>query len=103
MLAGDEPVVPEGALRKKWLYLLLRWLFENRERFSDPLALVEEIFCDFGHPLEMAGFIRYMPPADGYDPRQHTKAENEARMLAHWRDYLTAAERHFGFAHGSHE
>jgi hypothetical protein len=95
-LAEGEPTMPEESLRKKWLYLLLRWIFENRERFSDPLALAEEVFCDFGHPLEMARFIRYMPPGEGYDPRQHTKTENEARMLDHWRAYLAASEKEFG-------
>jgi hypothetical protein len=91
-LADAELVVPEKNLRKKWLYLILRWLFENREGFSDPLAVVEDIFCDFGHPLEIAPFIRYMPVTDDYDPRQHSKAENEERMLQHWREYLETAQ-----------
>ena len=63
-LAEGEPAAPKDTLMKKWLYLLLRWVFENRERFSDPFALAEEIFCDFEHPLDMAKFIRYMPPGD---------------------------------------
>jgi hypothetical protein len=97
VLANTEPVVSEEILRQKWLYLILRWLFENREQFSDPLAMVEDIFCDFGHPLEIAKFIRYMPVTDNYDPRQHSKAENEERMFNHWREYLKTAEKQFGF------
>jgi hypothetical protein len=101
-LAESEPAAPEEAVQRKWLYLVLLWIYENRERFSDPLALVEEVFCDFGRPLEITSFIRYMPPADGYDPRHHSKAENESRMLQHWRDYLTLAASQFGLAHARH-
>src|SRR5215212_12203247 len=56
-LADAEPSLPEEAAQQKWLYLILRWVFENREQLSDPLSIAEEVFCDFGHPLEIAGFI----------------------------------------------
>lgn len=95
-LAREEPAVPQETVQKKWLYLVLRWLFENRSRFSDPFAVVEEIFCEFGHPLEIATFVHYMPPADDYDPREHSKGQNETRMLENWFEYLVSAENQFG-------
>ena len=52
---------------RKWLYLILAWLFENRFAFSDPLGQVEVIYADFDYPHEVEGFVRYMPPTDGYD------------------------------------
>jgi hypothetical protein len=101
-LANEEPSISEEKTKRKWLYLILRWLFENRSFFSDPLAIVEDLFCDFGHPLEIATFIRYMPPSDDYQPQHHTRAENESRMYENWRSYLDSAERQFGKASVRH-
>jgi hypothetical protein len=98
-VAMDEPTAPEDDIRKKWLFLILLWIFENRDHFIDPLDLVEEIFCDFDHPLDIVKFIRYMPAQQDYDPRQHSTAENEERLLTYWREYLTNAERLYGNGH----
>jgi hypothetical protein len=95
-LAKDEPDLPEESIRGKWLYVILSWLYANRGRFADPFALVEQIYSDFGYPTELEGFIPYMPPADGYDPRQHSEAENRARLLDLWQEYLASAARQFG-------
>lgn len=100
-LANIEPPMPEEAIQRKWLFLILLWLFQNRDQFADPLAAVEDLFCDFGHPLEIAQVIRYMPPTDGYDPTKHSKLENEERLFLHWREYLQAAEREFGLANAA--
>lgn len=94
-LASKEPPMTEEVIKGKWLYLILRWLFENRERAADPFALVEEIYSDFGYPDEIARFVRYMPVGDDYDPRAHSKAENDDRALLHWREYLIGAEKKF--------
>ena len=96
-LAHNEPPLSEGAVSEKWLYLILRWIFENRERTVEPFALVEALYADFGYPHEIARFVRYMPPEDGYEPREHSPAENEGQMLEQWRDYLIEAEKKFGF------
>jgi hypothetical protein len=84
-------ISPEGneALgQKKWLYLILAWLFENKASVSDPLATVETIYADFDYPVEIGSFVRYMPPMDQYDPSIHSKEENEARLYEKWRSYL---------------
>lgn len=96
-LAHNEPPMSEGAVGGKWLYLILRWIFENRERTVEPFALVEALYADFDYPHEIARFVRYMPPEDGYEPRKHSQAENEGHMLEQWRDYLIEAEKKFGF------
>lgn len=95
-LASQERSLSEEVIRKKWLYLILRWLFENRERAADPFALVDELYSDFDYPDEIAPFVRYMPPEDGYDPSKHSGTENYDHMLQQWRDYLIAAEKQFG-------
>jgi len=74
--------------RQKWLYVILSWLWINRERFEDPLDEVESIYTNFDYPVEMDSFIRYMPPADGYDPSLHSYAENINRLMKNWENYL---------------
>ncbi|CBK41446.1 protein of unknown function [Nitrospira defluvii] len=59
--------------------------------------LYSELYSDFGCPHEIARFVRYMPLEDEYDPRKHSKVENEGHMLEQWRDYLIEAEKKFGF------
>lgn len=90
--------LPEGEgvfAQRKWLYLLLAWLFENKERVPDPLGGVETIYADFDYPPEIEGFVRYMPVTDAYDPSAHTKDENENRLFGKWREYLATAESEF--------
>lgn len=94
-LASQKRSLSEEVIRKIWLYLILRWLFENRERAADPFALVDELYSDFDYPDEIAPFVRYMPPEDGYDPSKHSETENYDHMLQQWRDYLIAAEKQF--------
>jgi hypothetical protein len=53
---------------KKWLYFQLKNIYVNRENFSDPLALVEDLYCQYGHPEALAGLIRWMPLQPGETP-----------------------------------
>ena len=94
-LVDDERPLPEDVLEKKWLYLVLRWLFENRHLVPDVFAIVEELFSDFDYPQEMATFVGFMPPTDGYEPSKHSKAENVDRMFNNWQKYLINAEKQF--------
>ena len=87
-LAGKELSVPDEEIKRKWLYLVLSWLFEKRSEFSDSLSYVEEVYADFGYPDEISGFVKYMPASDGYDPSKHTSVENEQRLLNNWKEYL---------------
>lgn len=77
-----------GLAKRKWLYLVLTWLYENQERIDDPLGEVEIVYADFDYPAEIEGFVRYMPPRDGYDPARHTRRENRERMMGKWRQFL---------------
>jgi len=74
--------------RRKWLFITLSWLWVNRSEFADPLAEVEVVYADFDYPKEMDGFIRYMPPNDGYDLSTHTKEENYRKLMNKWERYL---------------
>lgn len=75
-------------ISQKWLYVILSWLWINRENFEDPLDEVESIYTDFDYPAEMDSFIKYMPPTDGYDPSLYSYAENINRLMKNWESYL---------------
>ena len=91
-LANNEPDDAGSASDKKWLFLVLAWLFENRDVVSDPLSEVESIYADFGYPPEIEGFVSYMPVTDGYDPSVHSVEENKARLFFKWRLYLSESK-----------
>lgn len=74
--------------KQKFLYLSLAWAFENRHKYEQPLEAVSYIFADFSYPDEIAHFVPYMPPSDGYDPSKHSKKENHQRLLDFWLQYL---------------
>ena len=78
----------DSTIREKWLYILLSWLWLNRESFEDPLDEVESIYTDFAYPAEMDSFIKYMPPKDRYDPSLYSYAENINRLMKNWESYL---------------
>lgn len=92
-----EKVVSTGAedstiSRRKWLYLVLAWVYEHRADLADPLEVVEQLYADFGYPEEIQGFVRYMPPESNYEPKAHTHAENVDRLLSKWKEYLDCFE-----------
>jgi hypothetical protein len=91
ILANNESDDTKIFSQKKWLFLVLSWLYSIRDYVADPLAEVENIYSDFGYPTEIEAFVRYMPVTDGYDPRQHTIQENKDRLYSKWEQYLSKA------------
>ena len=92
-LAATEPERAPGSVRAKWLYLVLSWVFEHRQMFSDPLQTVEEVYADFDYPEEMAPFVRYMP---GTAPDSGSKEANESRLYERWKSYLGEMGKAYG-------
>jgi len=78
----------ESMIKRKWLFIILSWLWENRNNFNEPLAEVESIYADFSYPSEIESFVRYMPATDGYNSLAHTKEKNINRLMSHWVKYL---------------
>lgn len=50
----------------------------NISKLFEEINLIYEIF---DYPADMECFVSYMPPDDGYIPNEHTKEENESRLL----------------------
>jgi hypothetical protein len=45
-LTEKEGCRPQDS-EEKWLYILLAWLYENRDALEDSLGLVDEVYADF--------------------------------------------------------
>jgi hypothetical protein len=91
-LATKDQAENKAVIEKKWLFLCLKWLYENRNSFEDPLGYVEQIYADFDYPPEIEDFVRYMPVTNGYEPSKHSKVENENRLLNLWVGFLKKTE-----------
>lgn len=70
------------------MYIAIKWLFENKDNTADPLGAVELIYEDFDFPSEIEGFVRYMPPQDGYRPEDHSAQQNAERLFCKWHGFL---------------
>lgn len=92
-LASLEAGQDETMINEKWLYLILDWLFDNKDKYSDPLSMIEQIYADFDYPELMASFVRYMPCDE---PDLGTLELNEARLYKKWKDYLDIQKKRFG-------
>lgn len=88
-LVSRENDVPEIEIQTKWLYVVLRLLYERKEEFSDPWEQIENVYEDFGHPQEIRNLVRYIPKdRTEYDPVSHTREENIQRLFMLWKSYL---------------
>lgn len=87
-LANGEPPCSEAELRDRWLYLVLAWIYEQRDQYPEPLQTVEEVYADFGYPKQIADFVRYMPMV-GED--LGSREANELRLFERWKLYLDEA------------
>jgi hypothetical protein len=81
-LAAREPPMDEKVVDRRWLTLHLLYLAEHAP--SDPLPAIEEIWCDFEHPVELNRFIGYMPAQNPKLVRKRTVRENLQAMRDQW-------------------
>lgn len=88
-LVKEEIEFSEDYYHHKWVYIITKLLYENRDSFSDPLRVIEEFYDNYGYPNEISDIIRYMPsnksiPGD--------KEYNDALLYNNWLNYLKANE-----------
>ncbi|MCC8361802.1 DUF2247 family protein [Lysobacter sp. A6] len=89
-LADQEMPTEVGRDQQVWLFLVLADLYLRRNEVEDAFADIEVIYADFGYPEEIEGFVRFMPPSDGYEPLTHSHQENLQRSHRLWVQYLQA-------------
>lgn len=85
-LAERESIQADSLSSRRWLYLVLAWLFEHRDQLPDPLQAVETVYAEFDYPEDVAGFVRYMPSDD---PDLADRQLNEERLIGKWGRYLS--------------
>jgi hypothetical protein len=84
----SNPIAMEQ-VKERWLFLLLKWIYEDMDFNTNPFGVVEELYAEFGYPESIESFVGFLPPKDGWEPIKHTVEENENRMLRNWEMYLT--------------
>lgn len=48
-------------VKDKFLYVLLKLVWENKNDYTDPLEVIEDLYADLGYPSEIDHLVRYMP------------------------------------------
>lgn len=76
-------------IQDKWLYYILKWLFENRYNVENVLDIVEEIYELFDYPDSIVSFVRYMPSETG---DLGSLELNRERLFKNWGNYLKSYE-----------
>ncbi len=87
-LAYAEGPATEESSKRKWLYLHMAWLFENRADDGSTWDKVDNLFADFGYPESIAHVVSFMPGQTG--SRDKTDRRGEA-----WIAFLKAELQHF--------
>lgn len=78
-------IAPVQGIEDKWLYIVLSWLYQNRDKYEDPLQEVEVIYSFFDYPEEITSFVRYMPTNH---PTSGDSKENIEALYDCWEKYL---------------
>jgi hypothetical protein len=89
---GSKKLNDNIVIKEKWMYLILDWVYNNRNKYSDSLGIVEEIYSDFDYPDLISNFVRYMPSNEA---DLGSVQLNEARLLGIWYEYLDEQYKRF--------
>jgi hypothetical protein len=84
-LANEVSEQEKDITKQKMLYLVLKWIFEHRCDYEDPLEVVEVIYADFDYPKTVSNFVRYMPMTQ---PDLGSVELNSKRLFNNWANYL---------------
>ena len=87
-LARLEPAATIDGAKKKWLCLILAWLYERRVEVDDPFSIINEIYADFDYPEEIKGFASYMPSREPSAIPPYNAETPKERMLRLWKEYV---------------
>lgn len=81
----------------KWLFIILKKLYESKDSFDDPLEEIEKIYADFDYPEEIESFVRYMPIHDNKEDTSFSssKEDNIQRIYSNWVKYLEIKKAEF--------
>lgn len=72
-------------VKDKWLYLILKWLYENKHLIQNIMDIVEEVYEIFDYPDSIISFVRYMPSEEG---DLGSPELNKEKLFKNWKKYL---------------
>ena len=64
-----------------WIFLVFLWVFINRDKYQDPLEVVEDLYASFDYPESVAPIVRYMPAVD-------SALEGDDQLYKNWSNML---------------
>lgn len=82
-------------IKRKWLYLILKWLYEKRNEIENIFEIVEEFYELFDFSESISSFVCYgrcMPSGD-----LDSIELNSKRLFKNWNDYLELFEETYSF------
>lgn len=91
-LAKGEIEFTEDYYYHKWVYIITKLLYENKDSFLDPLRVIEEFYDNFGYPSEISDIIRYMPSNKSIPGK---KEYNDNLLYNNWLNYLNENEKKY--------
>jgi|26BtaG_2_1085354.scaffolds.fasta_scaffold16958_2 hypothetical protein len=48
-------------ISKRWLYIILKYIYITRNSYENPFQLIDDIYADFDYPTDIESFVSYMP------------------------------------------
>lgn len=72
--------------KKKFLYVILSFLYDKRDCFEDVFRAIEVIYADFGYPETMIPFVRYM--SNNEKEFFNFPADESKLLYLNWQKYL---------------
>ena len=79
------------ASKDKVMYLLLNWLFDNKDKFENPSMVLDIIYDDFGFPKSIEHLISYMPMKNTFGFGKH-----KVNLYDRWKQYLDSQKSIWG-------
>lgn len=87
-----EEIQEISDIKNKWLYLILKWLYEYRYQIVNIFEIVEEIYELFDYPKSIVSFVRYMPSESG---DLGSPELNRERLFKNWKNYIDIFEEEY--------
>lgn len=82
----------KDTISRRWVYIVLKYIYITRNSYENPFQLIDEIYADFDYPTDIESFISYMPINE--DDFEYTESESGSSLLRrYWKRYLQEFEK----------
>lgn len=94
-LAAELPDSERRKAKEKIMYVLLKWVYDHRSNYADPLGVVEYIYDDFNFPESISDFVRRLPMRG---ENLGSIERNTDRLFNRWERFLDEQKKIWGNA-----